>query len=143
MTYPSAAPNSPPPPNLPDPNTPATAEFWDAARRHVLVAQKCNACGALRYPALPICSTCWSSDQSWTKIAPTGELYSFVVYHRALDPSKKDDIPYVIGRVVTDDGVIFTVRLDVAPEAAVVGMRVTASWDDVTDDITLLRFTPV
>lgn len=130
-----------PPANLPDVTAPGTAPFWDAAREHRLVAQQCGSCGALRYPASEICPTCWSDAQSWVPIAPTGELYSYVVYHRALDPSTKNDIPYVVGRVLTDDGVVFTVRLDVGPDEARVGMRLTASWNDVTDAVTLLRFT--
>ena len=127
-------------PNLPDTQAPATAPFWEAAKRHVLLAQRCEGCGYTRYPPSALCPKCWSAEQSWAEIAPTGTLWSFVVYHRALDPSKADEIPYVVGRVVTDDGPIFTVRLDIAPEEAKVDQRVTASWDDVTDEVTLLRF---
>ncbi|MBF6207444.1 OB-fold domain-containing protein [Streptomyces gardneri] len=138
MTY--APTSNTTPRNLPDVTDPATAAFWEAAREHRLLAQKCDACGDLRYPATEICPRCWSDSQSWVPIAPTGELYSYVVYHRALDPSMKDEIPYVVGRVLTDDGVVFTVRLDLAPDEARVGMRLVASWNDVTDAVTLLRF---
>lgn len=138
MTY--APTSKATPQNLPDVTDPATAAFWDAAREHRLVAQSCDACGDLRYPATEICPRCWSDSQSWVPIAPTGELYSYVVYHRALDPSMKDEIPYVVGRVLTDDGVVFTVRLDLEPGEARVGMRLVASWNDVTDTVTLLRF---
>ena len=127
-------------PNLPDTEAPATAPFWEASKRHVLVAQRCDNCGYTRYPPSELCPKCWSTDQSWAEIAPTGTLWSFVVYHRALDPSKADEIPYVVGRVVTDDGPIFTVRLDIAPEDAEVDMRVTATWDDASDEVTLVRF---
>ncbi len=134
MSY-TAAPR-----RLPDVTNPTDAAFWEAASRHELYAQRCDKCGDIRYPAREVCPKCWSDQQAWVKSSETGELYSFVVYYRALDPSKKDDIPYVIGRVVTDDGVIFTVRLDVEPEDAVVGMRLRATWDDLTDTVTLLRF---
>jgi uncharacterized OB-fold protein len=127
-------------PNLPATDLPLTAGFWEAAKRHVLTAQKCLDCGYLRYPALEICPRCWSTNQAWTEISPTGTLWSYIVYHRALDPSKKDEIPYVVGRVKTDDGPVFTVRLDIAPEDAKVDMRVTATWDDVSDEVTLVRF---
>jgi uncharacterized OB-fold protein len=126
---------------LPDTSDPTTAPFWENSARHVLVAQRCAACGDTRFPYIEICPVCWSSDQSWERISTEGELWSFVVYHRALDPAMRDEVPYVIGRVVSDDGPIFNVRLDVSPEDAAVGMRVTASWDDVTEDVTLLRFT--
>jgi uncharacterized OB-fold protein len=138
MTY--APTSNATPQNLPDVTDPATAAFWEAAREHRLLAQSCDACGDLRYPATEICPRCWSDSQSWVPIAPTGELYSYVVYHRALDPSMKDEIPYVVGRVLTDDDVVFTVRLDLEPEEARVGMRLVASWNDVTDAVTLLRF---
>lgn len=126
---------------LPDVNEPLTAPFWEAAKRHVLVVQKCNDCGETRYPALELCSNCWSTDQGWQEIEPTGTVYSFVVYHRALDPSTKDEIPYVIGRVKTDAGPMFTVRLNVPREEAHVGMAVVAAWEEVNEDVTLLRFT--
>ncbi|MDC0770788.1 Zn-ribbon domain-containing OB-fold protein [Streptomyces sp. HD] len=127
-------------PNLPATDLPLTAGFWEAAKRHVLTAQKCLDCGYLRYPALEICPRCWSTNQAWTEISPNGTLWSYIVYHRALDPSKKDEIPYVVGRVKTDDGPVFTVRLDIAPEDAKVDMRVTATWDDASDEVTLVRF---
>ncbi|MHA7274378.1 Zn-ribbon domain-containing OB-fold protein [Arthrobacter sp. TMT4-20] len=132
---------SPNNPNLPDVSAPLTAPFWEAARDHRLVAQKCADCGDLRFPPIEICPQCWSENQIWVPIAPTGTLWSYVVYHRALDPSKADEIPYVIGRVKTDDGPIFTVRLDVSPDAAIVDMPLTASWDDVDEEVTLVRFT--
>ena len=128
--------------NLPNITDPRSAPFWEASKRHVLVAQKCEDCGDIRFPPLEICPKCWSPRQAWAEIAPDGYLWSFVVYHRALDPTKADEIPYVIGRVKTDDGPVFTVRLDVAPADAQVEMRLRATWDDVTDEVTLLRFAP-
>lgn len=127
-------------PNLPATDVPLTAPFWEAAKRHVLTAQKCLDCGYLRYPAQEICPRCWSTNQEWTEISPNGTLWSYIVYHRALDPSKKDEIPYVVGRVKTDDGPVFTVRLDIAPEDAKVDMRVSATWDDASDEVSLVRF---
>ena len=127
--------------NLPDVSDPAMAPFWEASKRHVLVGQRCAECTHTRFPAYEICPRCWSPDQSWEEVSPEGYLWSFVVYHRALDPTKKDEVPYVVGRVVTDDGPIFNVRLDVPRDEVKVGMRLTASWDDVTDTVTLLRFT--
>ena len=126
---------------LPDVHDPVMAPFWEASKRHVLVAQKCNNCGDKRFPPTEICRTCWSADQVWEEIEPTGTLWSYVVYHRALDPSRRDDVPYLIGRVSTDAGPIYTVELDISREDAKVGMQVTASWDDLTDEVTLLHFT--
>jgi uncharacterized OB-fold protein len=133
---------SKPIPNLPDITNPLTAPFWAAAKRRELVAQRCEDCGDLRFPALEICPKCWSRRQTWTPITPAGRLWSYVVYRRALDPTKVDDVPYVIGRVRTDDGPVYTVRIDVSPEDAKVDMPVKPTWDAVNDEVTLLRFAP-
>lgn len=141
MTYP--APGAASSTSLPDLKAALTAPFWAASRRHVLMAQRCDDCADVRFPPLEICPACWSSNQSWAEIAPTGTVWSFVVYHRAFDSAMEREVPYVVGRVVTDDGPVFVVRLDIAPSDAKVGMRVTAAWNDLTESVTLLRFAAV
>jgi uncharacterized OB-fold protein len=128
---------------LPDASDPLMAGFWEASRRHVLVIQRCKHCGEVRFPPLPICSNCWSEDQSWVETEPTGTVYSYVVYHRALAAAFADEVPYAIGRVKVTAGPIFTVRLDVPLDEITVDMPVTASFRDASDEISLLQFTKV
>jgi uncharacterized OB-fold protein len=117
------------------------AGFWAAAKEHKVAVQKCNDCGDMRFPSLPICPKCWSENQTWEEVEPIATLYSYVVYHRALDPSFSDDIPYAIGRVKSDAGPIFTVRVDVPLDELKVDMPLKASFKDVSDDVSLLQFT--
>lgn len=125
---------------LPDSHDPLMAPFWEASKRHAVSVQRCNSCGELRFPPLPICSNCWSEDQTWQEVEPLGSLWSYVVYHRALDSAFADDIPYAIGRVKIDAGPTFTVRLDVPLDDIEVGMPLRASFNDVSDEISLLQF---
>ena len=37
-------------------------EYWDATRRHELVAQRCNACGAFQWGPEAVCHKCHSID---------------------------------------------------------------------------------
>ncbi len=37
-------------------------EFWEAAKRHELVVQKCNSCGTFQFPAEWICHKCHTLD---------------------------------------------------------------------------------
>lgn len=129
-----------PPRPMPDARDPLMSPFWDAARRHVLVIQRCAQCGQVRFPPLPICSNCWSDDQAWEETGQTGTLWSYVVYHRALHAAFADDIPYAIGRVKIDAGPIFTVRLDIPLHEIEVDMRLRASFNDLNDEISLLQF---
>lgn len=126
---------------VPDASDPLMAGFWEASKRHVLVIQRCNSCGHVQFPPLPICSNCWSEDQSWAETDPSGTVYSYVVYHRALAAAFADQIPYAIGRVKVAAGPTFTVRLDIPLDEITVDMPVTAAFKDVTDEISLLQFT--
>jgi uncharacterized OB-fold protein len=126
---------------VPDAKDPLMAGFWEASKRHALAVQKCNNCGEVRFPALPICANCWSEDQAWVETEPNGTVYSYVVYHRAFSPAFKEDIPYAVGRVKSAAGPVFTVRLDIPLDKISVDMPVVASFKDVTDDISLLQFT--
>ena len=125
---------------IPDAADSLMAPFWAAARKRVLVVQTCNVCGETRFPPLPICSNCWSADQRWQEVDHTGSVWSYVVYHRALHPAFVDEVPYAIGRVQIEAGPIFTVRLDIPLSDIEVGMRVQASFYDLSDEITLLQF---
>jgi uncharacterized protein len=126
---------------VPDVHEALMVPFWEAAQRHTLVVQKCNSCGEMRFPPLPICSNCWSEDQAWQEVEPTGTLWSYVVYHRALEPAFADDIPYAVGRVKIDAGPLFTVRLDIPLDQINVDMPVKASYKDINREVTLLQFT--
>jgi uncharacterized protein len=127
--------------DLPDASDPLMAGFWEASKHHVLVIQRCHSCGEVRFPPLPVCSNCWSEDQSWVETDPAGTVYSYVVYHRALSPAFADEVPYAIGRVKVAAGPSFTVRLDIPLDEISVDMPVAATFKDVSDEISLLRFT--
>jgi uncharacterized OB-fold protein len=133
----SAAPAARP---LPNPHEPAMEGFWQASVRNILVVQRCLDCGDVRFPPLPICPRCWSERQEWEPTAPTGTVYSYVVYHRALSAAFADEIPYAIGRVKITAGPIFTVRLDIPLDQIEVDMAVTASFRKMTEEISLVEF---
>jgi uncharacterized OB-fold protein len=126
---------------VPDAHEPLMAPFWEASKRHVVAVQKCKDCGEVRFPPLPICSNCWSENQTWWEVEPSGTLWSYVVYHRALDPAFADEVPYAVGRVKIDAGPTFTVRLDIPLDEIQVDMPVRASFSDISDEISLLQYT--
>lgn len=122
---------------LPRLNDPDMGPFWKATHEHRLTAQKCTSCGALRFPALPICPTCLELGFEWVDVAPTGTIWSFVVYHRAFHPGFQADLPYTVAIVETDDGVRYTGRVVSDREQVKVGSRVRVVFTDETPDFTL------
>lgn len=126
---------------IPDVNDPDMAPFWAATREHRLTAQKCLDCGALRFPAIPICEECLSERYAWTDISPHGTIWSYVVYHRAFHQGFEPELPYVVALVDTDDGVRFTGQVRGPRADIAVGGEVTAYFDEATPEFTMVQWT--
>lgn len=125
---------------------PDTQPYWEGAKAHELRAQKCSNCGKFRWPPQGFCPHCWSWEASWTKLAGTGTIVSYVVVHQATNPVFAQDVPYAIAQAELDgaDGaVVLTANVVDCPwEDVKVGMKVRAVYDDVTPEITLPKFRP-
>jgi uncharacterized OB-fold protein len=128
----------PPPKPLPDVDDPIAAPLWAAARAHRFVLQACGCCGYVPWPPARVCPECLSADLHWRPASRSGAVWSSAVYHRALHPAFRDDVPYTVVAVRLDAGPLMIGRIDREPP---VGERVEIDFDDVTDDVTLLRFT--
>ncbi len=124
-------------PNMDDPDM---APFWRATREHRLTAQRCESCGTLRYPALPICDFCLHEGATWVDVSQQGTVWSYVVYHRALHPGFSDDVPYVVMVVENEDGLRFTSMLSGARDGLRVGSRVEAVFEGTTPQYTALKW---
>lgn len=118
---------------------PLAGPFFQAAAEGRLAVQHCNACGALRWPPLVGCPECRSRDTTWVDVAPSGTVWSFVVYHRAFQASLKDQIPYTVAMVRLDDGPFMVGRLASAEKPPVVGDRLDAEFLDL-DGVPTVRW---
>jgi uncharacterized OB-fold protein len=119
-----------------------TAGFWDAARRHELVAQRCHECGALRHYPQYLCPQCRSDAWSWTPIEGRGVVYSFTVTHRAFGAAWADRVPYAVATVELDNGIrmVSDLPADDTDDVAI-GARVEVYFDDAGQgEVTLPRF---
>ncbi len=121
--------------------TPEMAPFWDAARRHVLAAQRCLDCGAFRFPAREVCSRCLSRRSEWQPVSGRGRVFSVVVMHQASHPWFAARVPYAVVVVELAEGTRMTSTVvGVAPGAIEIGMPVTVAFEDVTPEISLPVF---
>jgi uncharacterized OB-fold protein len=115
--------------------------FWEAAKRHELMLQRCEACGKFIYYPRARCPHCFSGRLLWRKCSGKGTLYSFTVVHR---PSTRlfADAPYVLAIVELEEGPRMTTNIVAPPEKLKVDMPVTVYFDDVTPECTLVKFKP-
>jgi uncharacterized OB-fold protein len=125
---------------FPDVNDPSTAPFWKGTKDGKVVVQACTKCGYLRWPPGPLCNECLSSDSEWKEISPSGTLWSYAVYHRAMNPRFKDQIPYTVALVELDDGPRMYGRLVGAPAKIEPGMPVRAVFQEIEPGVTVVNW---
>jgi uncharacterized OB-fold protein len=123
--------------------TTSNKPFWDAARRHELVIYKCRNCGAA-YSQVTACTACDKPDMAWVKVGGKGEVFTFCVYHQPFHPAWKDDIPYNVAYVKLDEGpLLMTNIVGCANEDIHIGIPVEVVFEDINEQVTLLKFRPV
>jgi len=110
--------------------------FWDGTRAGELRIQKCNACGAKRFPPGPACQACDAFDRGYDVAAGTGTVFSYVVHRHPPVPGK--DLPIVIALIDLDEGVRMVGEVvDVADDEIEIGMRLRVDFREVDDELTL------
>jgi uncharacterized OB-fold protein len=123
--------------------SPEMAPFFEAARRHELVVQRCVGCGALRFPARSICSACLSREATWVPVSGHGTIFSFAIMHQAVHPGFAAETPYAVVVIQLDDGPRLLSNLLDCPTAGVrIGQAVEVVFDDLTPEVTLPKFRP-
>jgi hypothetical protein len=121
--------------------TPEMAPFWEAARRHELVVQRCKGCRAYRFPARELCSRCLSRDSGWERVSGRGTLFSFAVMHQAAHPGFAAEVPYAVVTVELEEGARLLSNVVGCPPADLrIGMPLEVVFEDVTPEVTLPKF---
>jgi uncharacterized protein len=118
-----------------------TRPFWDGTRQGKLLLQRCRACGTHQYYPRPVCMRCISRDLEWREASGRGTVYSYTVTH--LPPEGFEDrAPYVLVSVDLPEGVrVLGTLLDVPAGDVRIGLAVHATYESLTEDISLLQFT--
>lgn len=76
--------------------TPDTEPHYDGLRNGVLVLPACNHCKRVGPPVGASCLWCGSVARQWRRCTGTGQVHSWVRYHRAYLPEFAALIPYVV-----------------------------------------------
>ena len=116
--------------------------FFDGAKEHKLLIQRCTTCGTLRHPPRPSCGHCRSFEWDTVVASGRGTVYSFVVNHYPQVPAF--DYPLVVALVELEEGTRLVANVcDVAPEDMFIGMPVIAGFETFDDELSLPVFRPV
>lgn len=120
-----------------------TRPFWDAVREGRLLIGKCNSCAQVHFYPRPFCPHCWSEDVQLQEASGRGTLYTYsTVYMNDLMPFK-ERLPYVAAMVDLEEGVrVSTNLVDCDPADLKIGMAVTVTYREISDEVSLPLFRP-
>ena len=84
--------------------------FFEAARDHRFLIQKCIACGEYQFYPRKICIHCGSSGVEWVEASGRGVVHTFTVVHRGM-PGWREEGPYVAAIVQLEEGPRITTNI--------------------------------
>jgi uncharacterized OB-fold protein len=117
--------------------------FWDAAKRHELVMQRCKKCANYIHFPREQCPVCFAQYLEWARVSGNGRVYAFTNVHQAQHPAFQEETPYCFAIVQLDEGPrIVTNVVECSPDDVQCDMRVTVVFDDANADWTLVKFKP-
>jgi uncharacterized OB-fold protein len=117
-----------------------TLPWWEAAREHRLLAQRCTSCHRLRHPPGPVCPDCGGLGDEWMPLSGRGHIYTYTVVHQAFVPA---ELPYLVIAVDLVEGLRMVSNLvDVDPGEVRIGLPVRVVWEDMGTELSLPRFVP-
>jgi uncharacterized OB-fold protein len=115
--------------------------FWQAARERRLEIMRCRGCGKHFFYPRELCPFCHSDAPERVMASGRGTIYSFTIARRPAGPAFKADVPYVVALVELEEGPRLMTNILTPDVASVrIGQKVTAVYDDVSEDLTLVKF---
>jgi uncharacterized OB-fold protein len=121
----------------------ASRPFFDGAKQHKLMIQRCSACGTWHWPVISHCPACLSSDISWAQASGKGTLYTFALMHQILHPGFAPEVPYNVAEIDLEEGVRVTSTIvGCANDDLRIGMPLEVTFEDITDEVSLPKFKP-
>jgi uncharacterized protein len=84
--------------------TALTAAYWAAARRGVILLQRCADCATVVHPPEPVCRGGTGHELRWFEASGRGRLVSFTSVEHAVHPAVRGRLPYLLALVELDEG---------------------------------------
>ncbi len=121
-----------------------TGEFWDAAKQHKLLIQRCQDCGANQFFPQSSCRKCLCDRMEWLEASGKGVIYTYTVVYRPPTQTFEEDVPYTVALVELDEGVrMMSTIIGIEPQDVRVSMPVEVVFEEISPTISLPRFRPI
>jgi len=120
-----------------------TRPFWEAAREHRLVIQRCQDCRYFNHPPRPVCHACQSAALAFEPVSGRGTIYSFSVMYQPNVAGFGDELPYlnILVELEEQPQLFLVSHLPEAQREQVrIGGKVEVYFEDVDTELTLPKF---
>lgn len=131
-------------PLVPAPNE-LTSAYWNGAREHKLVIQRCRSCSRWQHWPEPVCSNCLSFDLGFEAVGGRGVVYSYEIATQAFHPAFATRLPFVIAVVELTEQPnlkLVTNLVNFAQDSIEVGAPVEVTYQQLDDTFELPVFRP-
>ena len=99
-----------------------------------LVGSRCSQCAEVYFPKTPQCLKCYTETTEDIELSRVGKVYSSTVVHLA-PPMYQGKVPYMIGNVELDNGVLIPTRFaDTGEIPLAVGTKVELVMEKLGED---------
>jgi uncharacterized OB-fold protein len=116
--------------------------FFEAAKEHRLIIQRCGACKEHQFYPRKICVHCGSPDVDWVDASGRGRVHTFTVIHQQGMPGWREEVPYVAAVIDLEEGVRMTSNVvECDPKDVTIEMPVQVTFVDEGTYV-LPRFRP-
>ena len=128
-----------------------TRPYWDGAKRHVLMIQRCQTCGFYNHPPVYLCANCKDRNAilAFEQVSGRGKIYTFYMCHDTSIGGFEDKVPYPVIIVELDEqpGLLTMSNLlnceyDGFGERIQIGEPVEVVFEEASDQITMPQFQP-
>ena len=120
--------------------------YWEAAKAGRLQLPRCNHCGTFHTYFEPWCNKCGQEGVHWEELSGQGNIWANCRFHRAYFSGFELDLPYNVALVELNEGPRLMTNIvglsSGTLEEMPIGMPVTAVFDSVTPEVTLIKFRP-
>ena len=124
--------------------SPVSKPFWDAAKEHRLLIQRSQKTGKAVFYPRPVSPYGPKDELEWVEATGKGMVYSYTVARRPTAPQWANEGPLVIAIVELEEGARMTTNIvQCDPDSVHIGMAVTVVFEDVTPEVTLVKFKPL
>lgn len=121
--------------------TDANRPYWEGLKQRKVLFQACRACGEKRVYAFRFCPHCASEETEWVELSGKGEIWALGAFHQVYFEGFREEIPYSVVAVQLDGGPkVYSNIVGTPREKIAIGSRVEPVFEDVTPDVTLLKF---